>query len=1141
MKIYPLRYLLKRSVLMSAMMAVSGPGFGQYAMNVRKDLKSVQRFETGQTGPVSLKETLEKITADYHVEFAYEKGLLENKTIPLSSAQNPEAGEPIETVLKRCLETLPLDFKKINDKQYSIFLIEKTAVKEARTVQGRVVDENAVPVIGASVYLKSNPQNGTTTDADGKFKLSVPDAGEVFLVVGYVGYEKTEAAISDLSKAVTIKLKPSSNALNEVVVTALGIKKERKSLGYAVSEVQGTELTQARENNVANALTGKIPGVNVAGLSTGPGGSSRVVIRGNTSLSGDNGNQPLYVINGMPMDNSVPGGEPTINGITSNVDKGDGIAALNPDDIESMTVLKGGQAAALYGSRASNGVILITTKKGRMQKGVGIEFSSIAQFDNVAVVPDYQYEYGQGDGGVKPTTLTAAQTTGRRSFGAKIDGSTDYVAVDGLTHPYVAAKDNVRNFYQTGATYTNTLAFVGGGENLTYRFSAADLNSKGILPKTTYDRKTFNLSLNGRLSKMFSIDAFGQYNLEKGRNRTGAGDALGNPNWTPLEIANTADVRWLAPGFDANGNEQVWNDAAIASNGYFVINKFQEKDTKNRFIGQASVTFTPITNLVFKGTVSRDYYNYNYSNILPTGTLYSFNGEYSGQNVETSETNALLTGSYSKSVFNDLNITLLAGANQRRSISDGINITGRNFNTPYVYNISNLGIITNLPTSSRINTNSVFGSLDLNYKSLAFLSITGRNDWFSNLSPQNNSIFYPSIGGSFVLSDAVKMPSFINLAKLRGSYARVGGNGPDAYAINLTYSGVTSSGLPLQNVTSTNLNNPNLKPYINDTYEGGVELQFFKNRLGLDVTYYSKQTKDDIVRVAISNTSGYNTALLNLGALSNKGIEALVNGVPVKGKNFTWSTSYNMAYNKSLVKSLGQGITNINLAATVGNWANFNQVVGLPYGQIVGTKISKDASGNIIYNTNTGVPVPTAYQPLGNSVAPLTMGFTNDFKYKNFSLNVLLDGKFGNKVFSIMEVYATRLGLMKSTLPGRENGLVLNGVTQTGAPYTRTVPVSGLRPYYNEFRNYSELFLHDGSFIKLRQVILSYNLPSSFINKIKLQSASISFVARNLAILYKKTDNFDPEQSFTSSTAQGFESIGLPRTRNMGVSLNVKF
>lgn len=1006
-------------------------------------------------------------------------------------------------------------------------------------------------VAGATVALAAHREMATSTDAAGNFSLRIPAGrveGPIRLLISSIGYQTREIVVEPYQTQLTIMLETGNTAMDEVVVTALGINREKKSLGYAVTTVKGDEFTQARENNIANALTGKVAGVNAAGLSTGPGGSSRVTIRGNGTLGSDN--QPLYVVNGMPIDNSVPGGAPTANGITNNVDRGDGIAGINPDDIESISVLKGGTAAALYGSRASNGVILITTKKGRAQKGVGLEFNSTATLDNVAVIPDFQYTFGQGLDGVEATTLNSAQASGRKSWGAAIDGNTNYVAVDGRNHPYRAKKRNLQNFYQTGSTFTNSIAFSGGNEKATYRFSAADLKSNGILPNTTYDRKTFNLALNGRLTDKLSVDALAQYNQETGHDRTGAGDALGNPNWTPLEIANTADVRWLKPGYDSNGNEQIWNDASIASNGYFVINKYQENDTKNRFIGQASLSFEPIKNLLFKGTISEDHYNYNYDNILPTGTLYEPNGQYTGIKTDVSETNALVTASYKTSVTKDIGVSVLAGGNTRKYAENRLTMNGLNFTIPYFYSFSDLGSSSTVPYAPRIGTNSIFGSVDLDYRSLFFVTVSGREDWFSTLSPQNNHIFYPSVGGSFVLSDAVRLPEFINYAKLRGSWAQVGGGAPDPYQINLTYSNIASSGPTLQNVTpdpnsgANTISNPGLKPYTSTTYEGGFEVEFLQSRLGLDLTYYNRQTTNDIVNTAVSTTSGYGNVILNIGQLRNSGIEALLTIKPVKTKNFGWNVAYNVAYNANKVVELAPGLPSIQIANSVGNWAFLDQIVGRPFGTLVGTRMTRDAkTGQIVYNRVTHTPVQTpATQVLGNSVAPYTMGLTNDFHYKHFTLSILLDGKFGNKIFSIFELYATRMGKLKSTLPGRVGGLELKGVDQGGAPYDTVITQTGgvLRNYYDNYKTYSELFLHDGSFVKLRQVIFSYQLPVSAFKALKIQSANISFVARNLLILYRQTKNFDPEQSFTNSNAQGFESIGLPRTRSYGLNLSLK-
>ncbi|HEY9047740.1 MAG TPA: SusC/RagA family TonB-linked outer membrane protein [Ohtaekwangia sp.] len=1162
-------HLLRGFFLLVIALNLSPQCFGQHYANAYSARREPQQENQRATipfedGNISLKDALDQIRTRYHVKFAYREGLLNDKSISLSLLDY--STYTLEELLEKVLAGARLSYKRINKRQYSIFSdrTEKTGVYP-ETEESEVQEESSqteamipllkisgtvtakddgLPLPGVNVLLKGTA-NGTTTDAEGKYILTIPDEGGI-LVFSFIGYAIQEVPVSTQT-TVDVSMEQEIQSLNEVVVTALGIEKEKTSVAYSVTEVKGEEFTQARENNVANSLTGKIAGVNATGISTGPGGSSRVVIRGNGSVTGNS--QPLYVINGMPIDNSVPGGSATPNGITSNVDRGDGIAAINPDDIESITVLKGGTAAALYGSRGANGVILITTKKGRAQKGIGIEYNSTYTLEKISVFPDFQYEYGQGDGGVMPTTLAQAQATGRRSFGAKINGSTDYVAADGKNHPYTAQKDNLKNFYQTGSTFTNTLAFAGGNEAILYRLSLADLDSKSILPNSTYNRKTANLNISAKLSDRLRVESVVQYSLESANNRASAGDALANPNWTPYEVANTVDVRWLSPGYDAKGNEVIWNDAAIASNSYFVVNKFKESDSKNRFIGQASIAYDILKNLTVKGIITRDFYNYNYSNILPTGTLYTPLGEYAGIKSDVSETNAMITASYKTTVAEHFGISVLAGANGRKFENRQVNFSGKNYIQPYFYSFTNLATSSAIPYTGRITTNSVFGSVDLDYKSLIFLTATGRQDWFSTLSMKNNSIFYPSIGTSFVLSDAVSLPRVFSMARIRASWAQVGGGGPDPYAINLTYSSVPSaSSVPLQNVTTqsdgtTAITNINLKPFTSTTTELGFNLQMLDNRLGLDFTVYNRRTTDDIVRVPISNTSGYNYAILNSGRLDNKGIEVLLTATPVKTPNFTWNTSYNVAYNKSEVLKLADGISTSSLGNSANGNAYINNNVGHTYGAIYGYRMLRDDQGRIVFDTNSGLPAQTDInQELGKGVPPLTMGFSNDFRYKNFSLNFLVDGKFGNKVFSVMEVYATRLGLLKSTLAGREDGLVLTGVTKTGDSFSRTIPVSNLRSdYYNTLNRYTELFVHDASFVKLRQVIFTYHIPVSKLKFLRMQSASIAFVGRNLLTLYKKTDNFDPEQSLTNGPAQGIESIGLPRTRSYGINLMLKF
>ena len=1011
------------------------------------------------------------------------------------------------------------------------------AYAQTIAVKGKVQDDKGETLPGVSIQVSGTSQ-GSVTDADGNYTLNT--AENATLIFSYIGYANQTIPVNGRS-IINVTLAPDSKSLGEVVVTALGIAREKKALAYAVSEVKGEEFTQAREINVANALTGKIPGVNASGLNTGPGGSSRVIIRGNGSLNGDN--QPLYVVNGMPIDNTIPGGGATANGSGTNVDRGDGIAGINPDDIESISVLKGGAAAALYGSRAANGVILITTKKGRAQKGIGVEYNTTTTFETPSVFPDYQYEYGQGLDGKKPTTQAEAISTGRLSFGARMDGQ-PYMQFDGVMRPYspVKAKDNIKNFWRTGSNFVNTVAFTGGSDALNYRFSLSNTDARSLQPNSDFNRKTANLNLNAKLGKRLSIETVAQYNLEKADNRPSAGDAYGNPSWAVNVIANTVDIRNLSPGYDAAGKEIQWNPVPLANNSYFVVNKWQNHDQKNRFIGQANVRYNLLDNLFVQGRVSRDFYNYDFNLVVPTNTAFSPLGEYRSLASDVVENNSMLTLNYNTSFFQNFNLTAMVGGNRRRYTSKETNINGTQFVIPYFYSYTNLNTLTTTPNNQRTGTNSLFGSADLDYKGIAYLTFTGRQDWFSTLSTNSNSIFYPSVGGSFILSQVVSMPAFVDFIKLRSSWAQVGGATPDPYIINQSYSMVQGghNGRPVQSISSTLVNNPDLRPLTSTTSEAGIETYFMGRRLGLDLTLYNRKTTNDIVQTTISNASGYTRALLNVGELSNKGIELLLTGTPVKSGSFNWDVSYNTAYNKSEVVSLSQGINTLTIASGIGG-ATVNNDVGRPYGIIKGYKIKTNANGQVVFNSNSGYEERSDFTELGLGVAPVTMGLTNNFTYKNFSLNVLLDGKFGNKIFSTQEQYAYRFGLLKETLPGRDTGLTLTGVNEKGEAYTRVVPIEQLDTYYDNRKNYTELFVYDGSFVKLRQVIFGYNLPVQKIGFVKLQSASLSFVSRNLAILYRKTDNIDPESSYTSGNAQGFEAFGLPRTRSYGLNFMVKF
>ena len=999
-------------------------------------------------------------------------------------------------------------------------IVDKEMVQQS--VSGIVTDANGAPLPGANI-LEKGTTNGVQSDFDGNFSIEVSD-GNAVLVFSYVGFATKEVPVNDKT-ILNVRLEETAEGLDEVVVTALGITKEKKALVYSVSEVEGNDLTQAREMNVANSLSGKVAGVTVSGMATGAGGSSRVIIRGNGSLNGNN--MPLYVVNGMPIDNSIPGGPATRSGGRINVDRGDGIGGINPDDIETISVLKGGAAAALYGSRAANGVILITTKKGKAQENMRIKYNSTSTYDFIYLYPDFQYEYGQGVDGTKPMTQAEALNSGHTSFGARMDGK-PYVQFDGVERPYspVYVKDNLNAVYRMGTNFANTLAFTGGSEHINYRFSLSNTDAENIQPNSSFNRKVFNLNLNASLGKKLSIQAVGQYNIEKANNRPKIGYEDVNASWVTQVIANTVDITDLAPGYDEEGKEIQWGPWAESTNVYFTLNKFINHDKKNRFIGQVNIKYDLSDNLFIKGTIGEDHYNFGYVAISPWNLAFRPLGDYESINSLVTETNSMLILNYNTKFLKNFSLNALFGGNRQSNRYEETRIVGRDYVVPYFYEYTNLSILNTVPTDQRSQINSFFGSVDLDYKNMAFLTMTGREDWFSTLSPENNHIFYPSIGGSVILSEALDLPSLFSFVKLRGSWAQVGASTVDPYQINQTYGLVQGghNGRPVQ--TLGKIPNPNLRPLVSTTYEIGFESRFINNRFGIDFTFYNRQTTDDIVETEVSSTSGMNSALLNIGKLSNKGIEMLLDAKLLEGDRFKWDISYNLAYNKSEILQLAPGLD--------------TREIGKPYNTLWGYDKLVDENGESVYDANSGYAAKTELLDLGVGVPPYTMGFTSNLSYKDFSLNILLDGKFGNSIWSRTSQYTQRFGLQKRTLPGRENGLTVTGVDTNGNPFTKTWPVEDLDSYYDNDKHYDTPFIYDGSFVKLRRLILGYHIPVK--NQGLLRSASVSLVASNLLTLYSKTGKlFDPESNNLVTNDQGYESFGVPPTRTVGINFMVEF
>ncbi|KVV13241.1 SusC/RagA family TonB-linked outer membrane protein [Flavobacterium sp. TAB 87] len=1013
-------------------------------------------------------------------------------------------------------------------------------------LSGQVIgQDDGIPIAGATVYAKGNNRVATITDESGRFKLNVPE-GETHILITYMGYETSEYKI-DRTTDFIVSLKPAENALDQVIVTALGVKKSSKSISYAVTELKGTEFTKAKETNFANALVGKIAGVNVNSTSTGPSGSTRVVIRGNGSLNGNN--QPMYVVNDLPIDNTqlnLPGIGNGPGSTRINVDRGDGTSVINPDDIQSITVLKGGTAAALYGANAANGVILIQTKRGAIQKGIGIEYNSSFTFETPSIVPDWQYEYGAGSLGKKPTTQAGAVSDGRWSWGAKIDGS-NVIQFDGVERPYVAQKDNIRNFYRTGTTFINSIALSGGSEKATGRISFLNMDNEGVVPNNDFNRKSVNMASNVKVTDWLKFDVVAQYNTEKSNNRVTVSDAEANPNWGTYMLANTVDIRNLNPGYGEDGIEEAWNPVAVATNPYFAVNKIKNEDTKNRFIGMLNVKLNFTPQLFLQGRIGQDFTDYDFFGYIPKTTLNNPVGYAQGSNMKLTNLNSEAILNYTKKNFyKDFSLNALIGVNSRTTLRDEIRVEGSNFVLDDFYALTNLSTLAYSYPYGKTKTNSVYAAADFDFKNIVFLNFTGRQDWFSTLAAENNTVFYPSVGTSIILSDIVNMPEWVSFAKVRTSWAEVGGATPDPYALKQSYSMIQGghNGQQLQGLTSSRVPNSTLSPLTSTTFEIGADLGFFNNRLNFDFAWYNRATTNDIVETTISNGSGASTALLNLGKMRNKGIEFLLSGKIINSDNFSWESSFNGSYNQNTVEALTDQLNSITMATSVNGYATITSDVGRPYSTIKGYKPLKDANGNTVYNVS-GASASIAQGPLeelGEGVHPWSAGFSNEFKYKSLSFSFLIDGKFGGSLYSGTDLYGTRMGLTKLTLEGRDGGLPIKGVDTKGNAVDMVIAPENLRTYYDGLRNISSTFVYDASFIKLRQVIIGYELPIDKIQGLsKLQGASVSFVARNLFILYKKTENVDPESVFSAGNAQGVEQFGVPKTRSFGLSLNVKF
>lgn len=1019
-----------------------------------------------------------------------------------------------------------------------VLLCSLSAVAQNRQITGIVVDAENKGVVAASIEVQGKPY-GSITDVEGRFKMSVPE-GKVTLNISSIGYVTKSVVVQESDTKISVVLAENAQELKDVVVTSFGVKKQKKALGYAVGELKGEELTKNKEINLGNALQGKIAGVNVSAPVSGPSGSSRVVIRGATSASGLN--QPLYVVDGIPIDNSQQGNA----GMWGGADKGDGMSSFNPDDIASMSVLKGSAASALYGYRGSNGVILITTKKGKSGTGLGVDFSTNSTFNTPVSLLNWQDQYGAGApvNGVAQrfTNLQELRDSYYFAWGDRYDG-TPSLALDGSTKPYQAyGKDNVKNFYRTGYSFSNTLAISGGNETTNFRLSFGNTKDESIMPGTNFGRNNVSLSLNSAPNKKISIETNAQYISEKSHNRPYLNDSPRNASFPTTFLTPGTDIRWLSNGFDANGGEADYFGAnTYQTNPYFATQSPLNDDLRKRFIGSAKVNYNITERIYAKAVIGIDDINYEYTEIEPTGINYNPGGSYENRVEGRTEVNASGFLGYKGDIAKNLSLDAFVGANRQHNRYSGIKMKGNNFIVPFKYFYGNTQPDKTEKLFSESEVNSLFYSADLGYKDYLYLSLTGRQDWFSTLDPSNNSTFYPSVSTSFIYSEVIELPEWMSYGKIRAGWGNVGGALPDAYALALTYTapdGQTDSlGQPILGVNGETVPNRTLKPYNVSTIEFGFENTFFRNRVSTDLTFYRKKTTNDITDADISLASGYRTTKINVGEILNQGVEFAINVKAVKTPSFNWSIGYNFAYNDSEVIGLSDKITTKTLEGNRDSRASVVLEKGQPFGIIKAYDYLRDSKGEIVLDTN-GRFMRGELINAGRGVAPMAMGFSNDFSYKNFTLSVFVDAKFGGSIYSATNQLGTRYGLSEDTVTGREGGIAVSGHDVNGNPVNTTVSA------YDYWRSYSDVtsnFVYDADFIKLRAVSFSYNFPKSYLSKTPFQSISLAFSAHNLWTIYDKVPNIDPESNYSNSNAQGLERASMPLTRNYGLTLNVKF
>ena len=1070
---------------------------------------------------------------------------------------------------------------------------------QRREIKGTVTNEKGESLPGVSVVVKGTTV-GTTTDMNGTFTLMVPGDAKT-LSVSFVGMEPQEISIGTLAQF-NLTMVESAIGLEEVVVTALGLKREKKALGYSVGEVKGEDLTETPQVNVLNALQGKVSGVRISQMNGNVGSSVSIIIRGAKSLSNDN--QPLFVVDGVPVSN-------TMNNLYNGSDMGNAISDLNPDDVESVSVLKGASAAALYGSRAGNGVILITTRSGlKGRKGIGVSVNSSTVFDIITDIYPYQTRFGSGKAGAH--TLEQAEN---ESWGSQLDVGENWVQwnSNGVAVPLVSYPNRIKDFMRQGYTLTNNVAVDGNNSNGFFRLSVGDMKNIGMIPNTDLKRSTINLNTQYKLSDRLSVTANINWNETGSSNRPNTtGDNRNDIVRSLYEKGaqvNILDLKnYWVPGME--GIQQLVN-ASKQNNSYFLTNENTNSFTRDRLISKVQFDWEITRGLSLMGRFSRDAYNENREMKRAFSTTTDMKGYYNNSDSYNKETNIELNLSYKKQISENWNINSFVAANRRFVYGRALSNTASSLVIPQLYTISNgvPGTITYSSSWYKKAVYSVYGMASIDYKGMAYLDLTGRNDWSSTLPKKNRSYFYPSASLSVLLSEMFTLPEWITFAKFRAGSAQVG-NDTGPYNLDPSFSIGVDWGTVKQMYMGGNLTNNTLKPERATSNEIGVDLKFLKNRLGLEATYYIIQNRNQILSISLPVESGASSKSINSGNIESRGWEINLTTTPLIAGDFRWDINFSFTKNKTFLKELAEGLSNIDFYSIEGG----NGVIRTKVGELMGDIWEKpilrvtdpaseyynypivSSSGKYQFDDN-----PANMIKIGNTNQDFILGIQPTFSYKSFSLYANIEWNQGGEFYSNSWMFMQNNGVNESSFSGApydKNKSIVDQIKANpdaffgdwvggrlpelgGFPWPNPVPanryedasfnpgvyeqtVDGVKTYVENLgdpaltkwldpfnanqasnRKVVDRAVFSSTYVKLREVALAYHLPKRWIENIKIQNASIAVVATNIYEWTKAGIHIDPERAYRNtgySWVQGSEYYNMmPWTGSLGFKLNFDF